>query len=60
MSIIIFLFQIMSANPTARIEQLDNIEKDVIAILENASLTMQEVAKDRPIQKSTDQVRQHI
>lgn len=45
----------MSANPSARIEQLDNIEKDVIAILENAGAALQELSKDRPVQKTTDQ-----
>ncbi len=46
----------MAANPTARIEQLDSIEKDVIAILENAGLALQEMSKDRLVQKSSDQV----
>jgi len=45
----------MSANPSARIEQLDNIEKDVIAILENAGAALQELSKDRPVQKKTEQ-----
>lgn len=44
----------MSASPVARIEQLDLIEKDVIAILQNAGQLLAEVSKDRPSQKQSD------
>ena len=44
----------MSASPVARIEQLEEIEKDVISILQTAGATLLEVAKDRPAQKTVD------
>ena len=45
----------MSVNHTARIEQLDQIEKDVAAILKNASLVLTEISRDRPSQKAVEQ-----
>ena len=45
----------MSASPVARIEQLEQIEKDVISILQTAGSTLNEIAKDRPAQKTVDQ-----
>jgi len=44
----------MSASPVARIEQLEEIEKDVISILQTAGATLLEIAKDRPAQKTVD------
>jgi len=43
-----------SSAPQARIEELDEIQKEVIHILENAGLALQEIGKDRPSQKATD------
>jgi len=42
------------ANPAARIEELDEIQKEVVSVLQNASLALQEIGKDRPSQKATD------
>lgn len=50
----------MSASPVARIEQLDQIEKDVIAILQSAGQVLQEISKDRPSQKQSDQMCQQV
>ena len=50
----------MSASPVARIEQLDQIEKDVIAILQNAGQMLNEISKDRPSQKQSDQLCQAV
>lgn len=45
----------MSASPAeARIEQLEQIEEDVIAILRSAGNCVVEIAKDRPSQKAVD------
>ena len=45
----------MSATPAeARIEQLEQIEDDVIAILKTAGNCLVEIAKDRPSQKAVD------
>ena len=46
-------------NPTsspaeARIEQLEQIEKDVIDILKSAGTCVLEIGKDRPSQKAVD------
>ena len=38
----------------ARIEQLEQIEEDVIAILKSAGSSLQEIARDRPSQKAVD------
>ena len=38
----------------ARIEQLEQIEEDVIAILRSAGNCLVEIAKDRPSQKAVD------
>ena len=44
-----------SATPAeARIEQLEQIEDDVIAILKTAGNCLVEIAKDRPSQKAVD------
>merc|ERR1711997_1149021 len=44
-----------SASPAeARIEQLEQIEEDVIAILRSAGNCLLEIAKDRPSQKAVD------
>ena len=46
----------MSSTPAeARIEQLEIIEEDVIAILKNAGNCLVDIAKDRPSQKAVDQ-----
>ncbi len=37
----------MSRNPTERIEELDDIQKDVIDILQKAGEALQEISKDR-------------
>ena len=37
----------MSVNPTARIEELDAIEKDVIDVLQKAGEALMEIARDR-------------
>ena len=50
----------MSASPVARIEQLEEIEKDVISILQTAGATLLEVAKDRPAQKTVDTHTQNV
>ena len=50
----------MSASPVARIEQLEEIEKDVISILQTAGATLSEIAKDRPAQKTVDQHTQKV
>ena len=50
----------MSASPVARIEQLEEIEKDVISILQTAGNTLSEIAKDRPAQKTVDQHTQKV
>ena len=47
------------SNPTsspaeARIEQLEQIEKDVIDILKSAGTCVLEIGKDRPSQKAVD------
>ena len=45
----------MSASPAeARIEQLEKIEEDVIAILKSAGTCLVEISKDRPSQKAVD------
>ena len=45
----------MSTSPAeARIEILEQIEEDVIAILRGAGNCMQEIGKDRPSQKAVD------
>lgn len=44
----------MTSNSTARIEQLDEIQKDVIGILTSAANVLAELSKERPIQKTTD------
>ena len=49
----------MSNPPTsspaeARIEQLEQIEKDVIDILKSAGTCVLEIGKDRPSQKAVD------
>ena len=49
-----------AANPTARIEQLDQIEKDVINILQTAGQFMQDFTKDRPSQKQADLLCQQV
>lgn len=49
-----------AANPTARIEQLDLIEKDVINILQTAGQFMQDFTKDRPSQKQADLLCQQV
>ena len=44
-----------SASPAeARIEQLEQIEEDVIAILRSAGNCLTEIARDRPSQKAVD------
>jgi mediator of RNA polymerase II transcription subunit 11 len=50
----------MSASPVARIEQLEEIEKDVISILQTAGATLLEIAKDRPAQKTVDNHTQKV
>ena len=46
----------MSSTPAeARIEQLEHIEEDVIAILKNAGNCLLDISKDRPSQKAVDQ-----
>ena len=50
----------MSASPVARIEQLKQIEKEVVSILQNAGQALTEISKDRPSQKSVDQLNQHV
>ena len=50
----------MAASPVARIEQLEEIEKDVISILQTASATLTEIAKDRPAQKTVDNHTQKV
>ena len=46
----------MTASPVARIEQLDQIEKDVVGILQNAGQLLMELGKDRQSQKQCDQL----
>jgi hypothetical protein len=51
----------MSASPAeARIEQLEQIEEDVIAILKTAGTSLLEISKDRPSQKAVDQNVQQV
>ena len=46
----------MSSTPAeARIEQLEHIEEDVIAILKSCGNCLIDIAKDRPSQKAVDQ-----
>lgn len=44
----------------ARIDQLDRIEKDVIGVLQTAGNFLQEISKDRPAQKTADQLCQQV
>lgn len=50
----------MSASPVARIEELEEIEKDVIAILQTAGTALNEISRDRPSQKQVDQLTQQV
>ncbi len=45
---------------TARIEQLDAIEQDVVNVLASAGQFLQDLTKDRPSQKNADQVCQQV
>ena len=54
------LYTKMSASPVARIEQLKQIEKEVVGILQSAGQALQEISRDRPSQKHVDQLNTQV
>ncbi|XP_021344270.1 mediator of RNA polymerase II transcription subunit 11-like, partial [Mizuhopecten yessoensis] len=44
----------MAEGPVARLQQLENIEKDIATAIQSAGQALQELAKDKPVLKQVE------